>query len=159
MIEKRGSTCMDRILVPVTSHAGWARDVAAAAVETEAGTKTEAIVTHVFEDDEIETTRSNLDVQVDHELTLDELAARKQGVSATVDVFEDAGITTHCRGLSGGDDAAGAIVEAIEAEDADRIYLYSRKRSPAGKAVFGSTIQRILLNASCPVVVLPYGAW
>ncbi|ELY46994.1 universal stress protein [Natronorubrum bangense] len=149
---------MDTILLPVTSHTGWARDVAAAAVETEAGTETEAVVMHLFEDGEAETTRSNLDYPVDETLTLDELATRKRGVSATTDVFEDAGINVQVRGYNGGDEPAGEIVAAAEREGADRIYLYSRKRSPAGKAVFGSTIQKVLLNASCPVVVYPFGA-
>lgn len=149
---------MDRILVPVTSHAGWARDLAAAAVETEAGTETEAIVMHVFDDGEVETTRSNLDLPADDEIPIDDLAARKQGVSATVDVFEDAGIESHTRGYRAGDDAANTIVSTAEDESVDRIYLYSRKRSPAGKAVFGSTIQRVLLDATCPVVVYPFRA-
>ncbi|MFA9428348.1 universal stress protein [Natronorubrum sp. A-ect3] len=149
---------MDTILLPVTSHTGWARDLAAAAAETEAGTKTKAIVMHLFEDGEAETTRSNLDYPVDEPLTLDELATRKRGVSVTTDVLEDAGIDVQVQGHNGGDEPAGEVVATAEREDADRIYLYSRKRSPAGKAVFGSTIQRVLLNASCPVVVYPFSA-
>lgn len=153
-----GVVDMDTILLPVTSHTGWARDVAAAAAETEAGTETEAVVMHLFEDGEIETTRSNLGYPADEPLTLDELAARKRGVSVTADILEDAGIDVQIRGHDVGDKPANKIISAAERENADRIYLYSRKRSPAGKAVFGSTIQQVLLNASCPVVVYPFGA-
>lgn len=151
---------MDRILVPVTSHAGWARDVADAVIRTEAGTPTEAIVAHVFEDGEAETARSNLEVPADDHLSLDELAARKQGVSATIDVFDDAEISikTQVRGLHAEKNTANAIIRAAAAESIDRIYLYARNRSPTGKAVFGSTIQRVVLNATCPVVVYPFGA-
>lgn len=149
---------MDRILLPVTSHASWARDVARAAAETEHGAETEAIVTHIFGDGEIETTRSNLDLPTDEPLTLDDLAARKQGVSATVDVLDGTGIDVRVRGFNGSDEPAETIVKTAAHNDVDRIYMYSRKRSPAGKAVFGSTLQRVLLNATCPVVVYPFGA-
>lgn len=146
---------MDSILVPTTSHVGWARDVARLAIETEAGTETTATVLHVFEDEEVETTKSNLDLPPAEEITLDELAARKKGVAVTVDAFEAAGIATEVRGRRSDDDPAETIVSMADAETVDRIYLYSRKRSPAGKAVFGSTLQRVLLNASRPVVVYP----
>lgn len=146
---------MDSILVPVTSHVGWARDVARLAIETEAGTETTAIVLYVFDDEEVETTRSNLDLPSDERVTLDGLAARKKGVAVTLDAFEAAGIATEVRGRRAGDDPAGTIVSIADDEPVDRIYLYSRKRSPAGKAVFGSTLQRVLLNTSRPVVVYP----
>ncbi|WIV66400.1 universal stress protein [Natrialbaceae archaeon AArc-T1-2] len=149
---------MDTFLVPVTSHPGWARDVATAATEIESPEDAEGIVAHVFEDGEVESTRSNLELPADETATLDELAARKSGVSTTVAELEDAGIDARVRGVRAGDEPGDAIVSAAERAGVDRIYLYSRKRSPAGKAVFGSTVQRVLLSASCPVVVLPYGA-
>lgn len=146
---------MDNILVPVTSHVGWARDLARLAIETEAGTETTATVLHVFDDEEVETTRSNLDLPPDEEVTLDELATRKKGVTVTVDAFQAAGIATEVCGRRADDDPAETIISMADAEPVDRIYLYSRKRSPAGKAVFGSTLQRVLLNTSRPVVVYP----
>lgn len=49
-------------------------------------------------------------------------------------------------------DAASEIVEYADANDASYIVVGPRSRSPAGKAVFGSTAQSILLNASCAVI-------
>lgn len=49
-------------------------------------------------------------------------------------------------------EAAAEIL--TEADDIDPRYLVvgGRRRSPTGKALFGDTAQRILLNADCPVV-------
>lgn len=57
---------------------------------------------------------------------------------------------TETVGLMG--DPADRIVEYATDQDARYIVLTSRKRSPAGKAIFGSTTQSVLLNSTCPVV-------
>lgn len=50
----------------------------------------------------------------------------------------------------------GDVAEEIlgEAADVDPRYLVisGRRRSPVGKAIFGNTAQKVLLNADCPVV-------
>lgn len=50
-------------------------------------------------------------------------------------------------------DASNRILEYAQNEGARYIVVGPRKRSPAGKALFGSTSQEVLLNAPCPVLV------
>lgn len=53
-------------------------------------------------------------------------------------------------GLMG--DPANTIVDYAADESARYVVLSPRKRSPTGKALFGSVGQSVLLNAGCPVV-------
>lgn len=50
------------------------------------------------------------------------------------------------------DNPAERIVSYASEHDARYIVIGGRKRSPAGKALFGSVVQSVLLNSSCPVL-------
>ncbi|WP_136718435.1 universal stress protein [Halorientalis salina] len=67
------------------------------------------------------------------------------------DILEEAGVEVELEGTSG--EASDAIIRAADRHDADRIVLAGRKRSPAGKAVFGSVTQAVILNTKRPVLV------
>lgn len=51
-------------------------------------------------------------------------------------------------------DPADDIITAAEDSGADAIVIGLRRRSPVGKLILGSTAQRILLDASCPVIAV-----
>lgn len=51
-------------------------------------------------------------------------------------------------------DVADAILDHAERVEAEIIVLGSKKRTPVGKFLLGSTTQRVLLDASVPVLVI-----
>jgi len=50
-------------------------------------------------------------------------------------------------------DVVERIVEYADCQSARYIVVGPRRKSPTGKALFGSTSQQILLTATCPVIV------
>lgn len=52
---------------------------------------------------------------------------------------------TICEVVDDGEEAR-AIVAAAERNDCDHIFIAGRRRSPTGKAIFGDTAQRVILD-------------
>lgn len=69
------------------------------------------------------------------------------------EALSDAGFDVTLAESSG--DPAAAVVEVAADLEVDCICIGSRRRSPAGKAVFGSTTQQVLLAADRPVLAVP----
>jgi nucleotide-binding universal stress UspA family protein len=53
-----------------------------------------------------------------------------------------------------GHDATTEVLDAAEKHQAQMIVIGLRRRSPVGKLFLGSTAQRILLEADCPVMAV-----
>lgn len=73
-------------------------------------------------------------------------------VEVVTERLEAAGIRFKKRREHG--DPADQILAVADDIDADSIAMSGRKRSPAGKAVFGSVLQSILLSANRPVIAI-----
>jgi nucleotide-binding universal stress UspA family protein len=74
-----------------------------------------------------------------------------EAVRETKDRLEAAGVTVEFLESSG--DPAGEILRYAEEYDVDQICVGGRKRTPAGKALFGSVTQDVILGTHCPVLV------
>ncbi|PSP74172.1 universal stress protein [Halobacteriales archaeon QS_3_64_16] len=72
------------------------------------------------------------------------------------DVLEDAGIEVSLDESSG--DPATAIVDTAEEINADVICVAGRKRTPAGKVLFGSVTQGVILATDRSVLVCSPGS-
>ena len=78
-------------------------------------------------------------------------ARRIESVRTAMDRLEEAGVEFVVVEESG--DTAQDIIDRGDEDDVDLIVLGGRKRSPAGKVIFGSVTQSVLLNTDRPVTV------
>lgn len=68
--------------------------------------------------------------------------------------LEEEDVPHEVRQTTRGRDAADDIINAAEQEGAELIVIGLRRRSAVGKLLLGSNAQRILLDASCPVLAV-----
>ena len=76
---------------------------------------------------------------------------RVNAVSEAVDYLEAEGISVEAQRVAG--DPAQTIIGVADEIDADGVFIGGAKRSPAGKALFGSVTQQVILNGSRPTTV------
>lgn len=97
-------------------------------------TETQIVLYHVFRADDEGADARNL-----------------KSVAAAVEQLEDAGFDVEVAQSSG--DAVPNILDKADELDADLISLAGRKRSPTGKALFGSVTQDVILKSDRTVLL------
>jgi nucleotide-binding universal stress UspA family protein len=85
------------------------------------------------------------------QLSPGDVADRVASVRAAHDYLDDEGVRAAVS-ADVGESGPEAFVGLASDLEADRVVVGGDRRSPAGKAVFGSAAQTILLDAPCPVV-------
>ena len=68
--------------------------------------------------------------------------------------LEEAGVEFELRQLVRGFEPSEDLIGVAESSDAELIVIGLRRRTPVGKLILGSNAQRILLDASCPVLAV-----
>ncbi len=101
-----------------------------------------------------------------HDAGGDALAAGQMGEELVADVTETLeevrgelhaqGVAVECRELTGSS-AARALHEAAEADDAGLLVVGSTSRGTLGRVLPGSTAERLMHGAPCPIAVVPHG--
>jgi nucleotide-binding universal stress UspA family protein len=107
------------------------------------------VLAHVFTPNELEQAVDRLDFDSASSADATEVARRHGTIRTLTDILDSAGVEYDIDGRTG--DHATEIVDLSTQIDADRVVVGGRKRSPSGKAVFGSIAQDIMLEAPCPV--------
>jgi nucleotide-binding universal stress UspA family protein len=75
-------------------------------------------------------------------------------VDELIEELDAVGVPYEVKEASDGLDPAEELINAADAADAEFIVIGLRRRSPVGKLLLGSNAQRVLLDASCPVLAV-----
>ena len=117
-----------------------------------AGVGTKLFLFATVDPDEFDETRATLDVIADIENTsyserdaLQSIHTRLE--QAVAETFEEPTFEYETIGsVTDPDDRASRIIAAAEEYDCEHVFISGRSRSPTGKALFGDTVQSVLLN-------------
>jgi len=144
---------LDTVLLAVdTEDADEIDQLAATAIDIAGPAGATVVLAHVFSEEAYEDAREKLHFDPDSEVTPSVVAERTVNIREASETLADAGVdvTVEAR-LKSGDSAGDRIAELAADIDADLVIVGGRGRTPAGKAVFGSTAQTVMLAADCPV--------
>ena len=88
------------------------------------------------------------------DLDAEEAARYEQELDSVRAELDSAGVSNEVRQLVRGNEPAEDLIEAAESSNAELIVIGLRRRTPVGKLILGSNAQRILLDATCPVLAV-----
>ncbi|MFW6321611.1 MAG: universal stress protein [Halohasta sp.] len=144
---------LEKVLVAVeTDENDDIDDLAETVVDIAGPAGATVVLADVFSTEAYENARDRLKFDPNAEVTPSVVAERKVRSRAVAEMLADAGIEYTVEGrLKNGGSEGDRLADLAEEIDADLVIIGGRGRTPAGKAVFGSTVQRVLLSAPCPV--------
>jgi nucleotide-binding universal stress UspA family protein len=150
-MKKQRQTGLNSVLVALGANDGdRVTRLAAETIDIAGPAGATVVITHVFTPEEFESRIDALgfDRQA-ADVDPDEVVGRYSSVRELAALLDEAGVDYEIRGEIG--DYGETVVETAEDLATDMVLVGGRKRSPTGKAVFGSVAQEIMLSAPCPV--------
>lgn len=131
---------MHRVLLAADGNASRVLEQAkAVATLPHVSDSVEVYVLHVFSDSAAEDDSDMTDPN------------RVQAVSEAEEFLTERGIDTETMGRAG--DIVSTALQIANELDVDMLYVGGPKRSPTGKAIFGSATQELILESDVPVTV------
>jgi nucleotide-binding universal stress UspA family protein len=124
-------------------------ELAETAIDIAGPTGAEVTIAHVFTEDQYDDVIERLEFASAGDADPDDVADRHTNVRDIAAMLDSADVPHSTRGAVG--EHGDEIVSLAETTGADLVIVGGRKRSPTGKAVFGSVAQEVMLNAPCPV--------
>ena len=118
-------------------------------IDIAGATGASVVLAHVFTPEEYDNATDRLDFADPTDADVDEVTSRLSIVRDVQKSLDEAGIDYRTTGRIG--EHGARIVDLGVEESADHLIVGGRRRSPTGKAVFGSTAQHVLLESPCPV--------
>jgi len=88
------------------------------------------------------------------DLEADDAAKYEQELADIKAELDEAGVEHQVRQLVRGMEPSEDLISVAEEVGAELIVIGLRRRTPVGKLILGSNAQRILLDASCPVLAV-----
>lgn len=128
--------------------------------ELAAGVGASLVVCSVIDQDDLDEYDETIEAIERSERTSYGVEARENVASQRArdvsnDVLDDVDVEYETAGLVAEDgDRANKIVDLATELDCDHVFIVGRRRSPTGKAVFGDTAQRVILNFDGAVTVI-----
>lgn len=114
-------------------------------------------VLHVVPEEEFAAHRKAIDDlpgYEDHSFTQEEESAAEFAEQVVTETLDGSDVDVSGIGRVG--DPVEQVLSVVEGTDPRYLVIGGRKRSPAGKAIFGDTTQSILLGAEVPVMTVMY---
>ncbi|MFB6250815.1 MAG: universal stress protein [Halobellus sp.] len=143
---------IETVVLAVREQDDLTEQLAATTSEIAGASDAEVVLANVYGREEYDQAKEVLNFSRDGEVTPDVIAERHSRVRDLTDALSKDNISIRTHGRLTDDASKGErFVELAEEADADLLVISEQARSPAGKALFNSTAQEVLLNAPCPV--------
>jgi len=84
---------------------------------------------------------------------LDDLDEEKQNIESAKAYFRDANIQAETKLIFAEQNAGDSLMGFAQENEVDAIIVSVRKKSKVQKLIFGSTVQQVILEAECPVII------